>query len=158
MYLYRHDVYFTSVSGHLKTFSFPDSCKNWNTTPLNKLYEVDLQKEIIPSNHNIFKNLKNLGSQCNKLILWLDCDREGEAIAFDVLESLQRINPDIEYFRAKFSAVTKQDVAQAMNSLAKPDENLMHAVSFRQEIDLRIGASYTRFQTINLATVTGNSK
>lgn len=153
---HRHKIYFTSVSGHLKTFSFPESCKNWNETPLDNLYNVELQKEFISGNQKIVSNLWNLGKHWNQLILWLDCDREGEAIAFDVLESIQQVNPDIEYYRAKFSAVTEKDVTYAMKSLVKPDRNLSNAVSFRQEIDLRIGASYTRFQTINLAPITGD--
>jgi DNA topoisomerase IA len=58
------------------------------------------------------------------IILWLDCDREGEAICFEVLEVLlgekiQRKNFDfkeledkfgLKIHRAKFSAATRADI------------------------------------------------
>jgi DNA topoisomerase-3 len=37
-----------------------------------------------------------------------------------------------------------------MNTLRDPDKNLSDAVEARQELDLRIGASFTRFQTLLL--------
>ena len=35
-----------------------------------------------------------------------------------------------------------------METLKEPNKNLADAVNVRQEIDLRIGASFTRFQTL----------
>lgn len=72
-----------------------------------------------------------------------------------MLEAIQEKNPDIDFYRAKFSAVTPSDVLNAMTNLAKPNKNLADAVGFRQEIDLRIGASFTRFQTINFQSIVG---
>jgi DNA topoisomerase-3 len=43
----------------------------------------------------------------------LDCDREGEAIAFDVAEIVKEANPKIQVLRAHFSALTKQDIERA---------------------------------------------
>ncbi len=58
------------------------------------------------------------------LILWLDCDREGEAIAFEVLNICKFENKNLEIFRAHFSAVTKSDIWKAFNNLKQPDKNL----------------------------------
>jgi DNA topoisomerase III len=66
----------------------------------------------------------NLSRQCQAVILWLDCDREGEAIAFEVLEICQSVNRNIGVYRAQFSAFTKRDIEGAMLTLRDPDVNL----------------------------------
>ena len=83
------------------------------------------------------------------LVLWLDCDREGEAIAEEVQEiccsANRRLKPHV--FRAKFSTVLQGEIRRALNNLGRLDMKQVDAVNARQEIDLRIGAAFTRFQT-----------
>jgi DNA topoisomerase-3 len=63
--------------------------------------------------------------------LWLDCDREGEAIAFDVIDVIHSVKPGLKTHRAKFSAVTKADVTRAMDTLEPPNKFLADAVRVR---------------------------
>ena len=61
-----------------------------------------------------------------------------------------RVNPRLEIRRARFSALVHSDVTRAVHNLQAPREADALAVDARQEIDLRIGASFTRFQTLLL--------
>lgn len=55
--------------------------------------------------------------------------------------------------RAKFSEMTKPALQRAMANLVPPDERMSQAVDVRSELDLRIGAAFTRFQTLRLQSV-----
>lgn len=80
--------------------------------------------------------------------MWLDCDREGENIAYEVIEIVQAVNPKIKILRAHFSALTQKDIMHAIENLQEPNKNLSDAVELRQKMDLILGASFTRLQTL----------
>ena len=87
------------------------------------------------------------------LILWLDCDREGENIAFEVYDTVSSVNSKIDILRANFSALTYTDIIKAINNLQYPNKNMSDGVDIRQKIDLLIGASFTRLQTLVLKKI-----
>jgi DNA topoisomerase-3 len=159
------------------------------------------------------QHLQELARQCQWLILWLDCDREGENISFEVswarwaawqLHTAQQLlrahhtrlvqltsaeavhlmllhvklpiclpappvpchcqvievctgaNRNMRVMRARFSALIPRELQRAMQQLVAPNAADAAAVDARQEIDLRVGASFTRLQTL-LLQVRGSS-
>jgi DNA topoisomerase-3 len=96
-------------------------------------------------------NAMKEGRGVDYLVLWLDCDREGENICFEVIECvhsrMNRVRGRQQIFRARFSAVAESDIARAMRTLATPNENESLAVDARQELDLKVGCAFSRYQT-----------
>ncbi len=60
------------------------------------------------------------------------------------------VNPRLQVKRARFSALIERDLHCALNTLQPPNADESAAVDARQELDLRIGASFTRFQSLLL--------
>ena len=141
----------TSVTGHLMETEFEDRVKrgSWGDVPIPELFTCPIKKSVRKDLvQTIEKNLRTYARKCTHLICWLDCDREGENISFEVIDVCRQANPRIRCMRAQFSGLTKQDIHNAVRNLGEPNKNLSDAVDARSEIDLRVGAAFTRFQTL----------
>uniref|UniRef100_A0A6V7QTF6 DNA topoisomerase n=1 Tax=Ananas comosus var. bracteatus TaxID=296719 RepID=A0A6V7QTF6_ANACO len=141
---------FTSVTGHLMELDFDDRFRKWNSCDPTDLYHAPLRKLVPQDKLDIKKTLEEEARKCQWLVLWLDCDREGENIAFEVVEVCTAANRHLDIWRAHFSALTDRDIRESVANLGRPNKLFADAVDARQEIDLRIGASFTRFQTMLL--------
>ncbi|CEG40110.1 dna topoisomerase [Plasmopara halstedii] len=142
----------TSVIGHIMELEFQDSFRSWNSCDPVELFTAPVNKRIRSdeTQKKIEKTLLKETKQCKWLVLWLDCDREGENIAYEVKSICERANKKLQVFRARFSALIPRDITHAVQNLSVPDEKLSLAVDARSEIDLRIGAAFTRFQTMRI--------
>ncbi|CAI2732104.1 unnamed protein product [Schistosoma spindalis] len=144
----------TSVSGHLTNYDFPSNYKSWwhSCNPM-VLFDAPIVKQVLKDYEPIKQTLQREVRSCQKLIIWTDCDREGENIGVEVIDVCKEVKPNIEVLRARFSEITPAAVHRAVNGLTNPDYNASTAVDARQELDLRIGAAFTRFQTLRLRRV-----
>ncbi|XP_028766082.1 DNA topoisomerase 3-alpha isoform X2 [Neltuma alba] len=139
---------FTSVTGHLMELEFEERYRKWLSCDPADLYHAPVHKFVPEDKKDIKRTLEEESRRCQWLVLWLDCDREGENIAFEVIEVCTAVNRHLTLKRARFSALIDREIHQAMQNLVEPNKWFADAVDARQEIDLRIGASFTRFQTM----------
>ncbi|KHN09630.1 DNA topoisomerase 3-alpha [Glycine soja] len=140
---------FTSVTGHLMELEFDDRYRKWHSCDPADLFRAPVHKFVPEDKKDIKRTLEEEARRCQWLILWLDCDVEGENIAYEVIDVCTAVNPHLTIKRAWFSTLIDRDIHNAaQNDLRDPDKRVADAVDVRQEIDLRIGASFTRFQTM----------
>lgn len=105
----------------------------------------------------VAKQLQMVSSNCDFFVLWLDCDKEGENICFEVLDICKRNIPKStrvqRVYRAKFSSIANKDIVAAFEGLTlEPNYNESLSVDARQVLDLKIGVAFSRFQTLKLAS------
>lgn len=146
-------VTMTSVSGHLLGLEFKAPFQKWHSCNPVLLFDAEVEKYCPDNMTQIKRTLEKEARQCQALIIWTDCDREGENIGFEIIDVCKAVKASMQVFRAKFSEITPNSIRRACETLNEPDVNVSDAVDVRQELDLRIGASFTRFQTLRLQKI-----
>ncbi|KAI7906236.1 DNA topoisomerase [Cokeromyces recurvatus] len=141
----------TAVKGHLRELHFEGGInKNWSDYPLEDLFRTPLTK-IVPTHFKpLADNITQEIKYSDTLFIWTDCDREGEAIGADIADLCLRTKPNLTVWRARFSAMQPNEIHYAAQHPTQLDMKQVEAVRARSELDLRIGAAFTRLQTINL--------
>uniref|UniRef100_A0A8B9FL82 DNA topoisomerase n=1 Tax=Amazona collaria TaxID=241587 RepID=A0A8B9FL82_9PSIT len=143
----------TSVCGHVMTLDFIGKYNSWDKVDPAELFsKAPTEKKEANPKLTMVKFLQVEGRGCDCIVLWLDCDKEGENICFEVLDAVLPVmnkprSSERTIYRAKFSSITDTDICNAMNHLGEPNRNEALSVDARQELDLRIGCAFTRFQT-----------
>ena len=144
------DMAFTAVRGHLTETDFRAPFNRWGSCDPGDLFRKEVVKQVPDDKKALASMLRGEARGAQWLILWLDCDREGENIAFEVLEECLRGNSRLRVFRAQFSTLLEPELRRALSNLRAPDRRESEAVDARQEVDLRAGACFTRFLTKTL--------
>ena len=145
------------LKGHVMGVAFPDEYSNWQQTDLHDLIDAKLIPE--PTDKNVVKAVRKLAKEADSVVIATDFDREGELIGHEALQQAMESNPKIvdgvieerpAVKRARYSALTKDEIERAFSELDDLSYELAYAGAARQDIDLIWGATLTR--AVSLAT------
>ena len=127
----------TSVVGHIFGLDFEEQ----RVRDIAELFDAKVKKQVEDNTKKlrVIEHLQELAAEAEYLVLWLDCDLEGENIGFEVISLCQEWVLYDNVYRAKFSALTQQELVNAYQNLARPDKHAAMSVDARQEMDLKIG-------------------
>jgi DNA topoisomerase-1 len=112
---------------------------------LRSQLSVDVEHDFVPKyrvpneKKAVVKELKALAKSAEEIYLATDPDREGEAIAWHVLESAE-INPKITR-RVVFHEITEPAIAEAFSHSRNIDMDLVDAQQARRVLDRLVGYS-----------------
>lgn len=134
-----HNMVMTSVTGHLCQPMFEEPFGKWECSDVADPFHVAVEKKVQQQNVNIAKTLKREVAACDLLILWTNCDSEGESIGFEIADVCSKQKENLPVFRARFSAITEAAVHAAANKLVRLNKHLSAAVDVRTELDFRSG-------------------
>lgn len=174
----------TSVVGHLMETDFYDTHRKWGSCDPFELFDAPVKVVIAQDKQPIEQNLMTLARRCDVLMIWTDCDREGEHIGKEIASVCARGKPGIVVQRARFSAIipqcvfffwlwlslmdlvvlssllcsrtcglgtmSRRQIHHAAQNPIELDHHQAAAVEARIALDLKIGAAFTRLQTLTL--------
>ncbi len=151
------------LKGHVMGVAFPEGYSNWQETDLHDLIDAELVPE--PTDKNVVKAVRKLAKEADSIVIATDFDREGELIGLEALQQALDANPAVAetemlagsagdaaeilaqrppIARARYSALTKEEIERAFSNLDQLAYDLAYAGSARQDIDLIWGATLTR--------------
>ena len=106
-----------SSVGHIRDLPSKDIGIDINNNFLTTYVDSDRSKDVI-------KQLKKQLKKCSELYIATDPDREGEAIAWHIVECLK---PQIPVKRLVFNEITKEAIVESFNHLREIDLDLFSA-------------------------------
>ncbi|MGC8645125.1 MAG: DNA topoisomerase I [Thermoplasmata archaeon] len=132
-----------SLRGHVVELDFPVKFSDWKIENLKEMvYAIPEEKVKVKGIESVFSRLTK---EARMIIVATDYDREGELIG---VETLRVMSWNGVTKRARFSALTKQDLVNSFNNLVEVDYNLASSAETREIVDLLWGAVLTRFFSI----------
>ncbi|HTW40019.1 MAG TPA: DNA topoisomerase I [Thermoplasmata archaeon] len=134
------------LRGHIVELDYPPELKEWTLASLPQLLETTPLKRVTET--GIVTALQSIVRDYDRVIIATDFDREGELIGQECLELLQRVHPNIKVERARYSALTRDEIERSFSNLQSLDVALAEAAAARQEIDLVWGALLTRYLSL----------
>jgi DNA topoisomerase-1 len=132
-----------SSVGHIR--DMPDSAADipakyksepWAKLGVNVDHDFDALYVVHSDKRQQVSKLKSLLKEADELLLATDEDREGEAIAWHLLEELK---PRVPYRRMVFHEITPEAISRAIDSPRELDHGLVDAYQARRVLDRLYG-------------------
>ncbi len=144
------------LRGHVVEVDFEPGYDNWRsaTHPPRSLIHAGTIKR--PTEKKIVSTLQKLARKADRVTIATDYDTEGELIGKEAYELVRAVNRDVPIDRARFSAITQEEITRAFAETRSLDFHLAAAGETRQVVDLVWGASLTRFISIAAKRGGGN--
>ena len=101
----------TALMGHLMETDFTSEYKSWNQATTKQLFHAQVTKYVkeviilMQDMKALADNLKKEARLSQMVLIWTDCDREGDNIGAEVVDVCREVNPGIIVKRARFSVV-----------------------------------------------------
>ncbi len=108
-----------------------------------KTLGIDVDKKFkakyvnIKDKSKVIANLKKLAQNTNDIFLAPDPDREGEAIAFHIIDILKK--KDKKFHRILIHELTKKGIQDALQNPMEPDKDKYDAQQARRKLDRLVG-------------------
>lgn len=96
-----------------------------------------IKYQLTDKGKGVYKKLKALADNAQRIYLATDLDREGEAIAWHLAVML-KIQPD-KIYRVKYNSITKDAIVKAIAAPEKLNINLVRAQEARRALDRLVG-------------------
>ncbi|HEX9020210.1 MAG TPA: type I DNA topoisomerase, partial [Nitrospirota bacterium] len=134
-----------TISKYLgKNYTVKASVGHIMDLPKSKL-GVDIEKDFEPhyiqikGKGPVVKELKTAAKKADRILLATDPDREGEAIAAHVAETISGSNKNADVFRVLFNEITKKAILKAIEHPGKIDVHKVDAQQARRVLDRLVG-------------------
>ena len=130
----------TSVAGHIFSRDFPTSFQDWNKDPAS-LFHAPTVRKLEKQSRAVATNLAGVSKNMDFMVLWLDCDKEGENICFEVLDVCKRnipkvrITPSLILCRARKSSAF---IAQSSHRLRPRIFSKLSLISRQNHHSMRV--------------------
>jgi len=148
------DTAIVGLSGHIVNIDFPAEYNNWQGTAPKDL--IWAKTEMKYTQKKIATALKKLAKEATRVTIATDFDREGELIGVEAYNIIKDAAPSAKFDRARYSAITRQEIEHAFANTVPIDFDLAAAGEARQKIDLVWGAALTRYISLTCGRL-GNS-
>jgi DNA topoisomerase-3 len=89
-------------------YDFPGEYNNWKSCDPFVLFDLEIETKVAREHKAIEQNLVNEAKNAQTLMIWTDCDREGENIGYEIASICRGANRHISVKRARFSALIAQ--------------------------------------------------